>query len=75
MKTLQAVLSTIIFVVVLSVFGFAQFNTPQIIGDTIGESDLPHIAAEGSDVYLLWRGDAFVNGVAETHILFRRSVS
>ena len=62
------------FLIGASVAGLAQFNPVQIIGDTIGESDIPKMAAEGSDVYLLWRGDAFVNGVARTQVLFRRSV-
>lgn len=74
MKNLTAFLLQMIFVLVFGVAALAQFSTPQIIGDTIGESDLPHIASDGSDVYLAWRGDAFVNGVAETQVLFRRSV-
>ncbi len=74
MKNLKIVLLQFIFVFIFGAVALAQFSTPQIIGDTIGESDLPHIASEGSDVYLAWRGDAFVNGVAETQVLFRRSV-
>jgi len=74
MKNLKIVLLQFIFVLIFGAVAWAQFSTPQIIGDTIGESDLPHISSEGSDVYLAWRGDAFVNGVAETQVLFRRSV-